>query len=151
MLREDYDTGISHICTLISLIFFLCFVLFIRPLRCSLWPFRDLIFKYFISQSPPSPSSSHSAVLAHFSCKLISIAFSNSALPPLCSAHSPFFSFLSIILDHNRLLLFLYLDTVSLHLHSLSLYCFMPLMKRFLVPFCVNVTKPVPYPTPVPI
>lgn len=51
----------------------------------ALRPCLNSIFKYFISPSLPSPFPSHSAVLAHFSFQLISMAFSNSSSPPLPS------------------------------------------------------------------
>lgn len=87
-LGEDDDSDISaHLYPVALLVHYPFYVLFYLLGHCkALWPFLYLIFKYFISRSLPSPSPSHSAVLAHFSVQLISKASSNSAFFPLCSA-----------------------------------------------------------------
>lgn len=85
LLEEDDESDKSaHLYPAVEILLDV-FVLFISH-REALWPFLNLICKYFISQSLPSSSPSHSAVLAHFSFQLISEAFSNSAFPPFCSA-----------------------------------------------------------------
>lgn len=91
MLRGDDESGISA--HLYPAVHYLLYVLFyLLGHRKALWPFLYLIFQYFISRSLPSPSPSHSAVLAHSSVQLIS----NSASLPLCFAQCLCLSFISI-------------------------------------------------------
>lgn len=85
LLEEDDESDKSaHLYPAVEILLYV-FVLFISH-REALWPFLNLICKYFISRSLPSSSPSHSAVLAHFSFQLISEAFSKSAFPLFCSA-----------------------------------------------------------------
>lgn len=81
MLRGDDESDISaHLYPAVHYLF--CVLFYLLDHSKALWPFLYLIFKYFISRSLPSPSPSHSAVLAHSSVQLIS----NSASLPLCFA-----------------------------------------------------------------
>lgn len=120
----------------------------------ALWLVLYLIFKYVISRSLPSPSPSHSAVLAHSSVQLISMASSNSAFLPLCSALClPPPSSESFLLSQSPL------SSTTLSSHSLifpPLLLLPPMISLLLgqivlIPFCVAVTKPnstTPYPSP---
>lgn len=95
LLQEDDESDKSaHLYPAVEILLDVLFYLLGH--REALWPFLNLICKYFISRSLPS-SPSHSAVLAHFSFQLISEAFSNSAFPPFCSAQC--LSLLGLILS----------------------------------------------------
>lgn len=85
MLKKEDDSDISaHLYPVVHYLF--CVLFYLVGHSKAAWPFLYLIFKYSISRSLPSPSPSHSAVLAHSSVQLISTASSNSAFLPLCSA-----------------------------------------------------------------
>lgn len=90
------------------------YLLHISLYLLALWSFLYLIVKCFISRSPPSPSPSHSAVLAHFSLQLISVTSSNSAFSVL-----PILSLNHFYLAHQLILL--HLDILSSHSQSFCL------------------------------
>lgn len=147
MQGEDDDSDISA--HLYPAVHYLFSVLFYLLGHCkALWPFLYLIFKYFISRSLPTPSPSHSAVLAHFSVQLISMASSNSAFLPPCSAQR-----LSLPrLNHFFFTISCFSSILALYHHTPQSLCFIvPLIKLPFIPFCVTVTKPnrtTPYPSP---
>lgn len=111
----------------------------------AIWPFFYLIFKNVISQSPPSPSPSHSAVLAHSSVRLTSLASSNIAFLPLCPIH--YLPLLPLILSHPTSIA---CPPFGHNVITPPSFCFiMPLIKLSLllgqfvhIPYCFTVSKP---------